>query len=453
VLSVTQDFVTAASESDAITPAVAPMPGLHAGAIIFGGVVSANVANFAFHFISARSLGAASYGDVASLVAVSGIVALPLGAVQVVVARTVAADLAEHRASSADQFARRTLRVSGLAGLACTLALLLASPLVAHELSISSITAVALTAAYVLPSFLTPPLWGLAQGLQRFRTLSASMGAPPLLRVLFVIAFLAFGLGVPGALGATFIAALIGVAIPGWALRHHLLSRSHEPALPEAPPVGRGLAPVILGLLAITSLTTIDVVVAKTALTSHAAGIYASASLVGRLVLYLPAAIVTVLLPKVSSRIAAGQDAAAIVAASIGVTVAFCLCAIAVYATVPSVLASVAFGSGFDDVSSLLPLFGVTMTVYAILNVLLAYHLGKGSDKMSYLLTAGALGQLVAFAFAHGSGHDLLIIDLAVAVILLAVHEWIFEPTLTQSAREIASRIARRHRSPGATDS
>jgi O-antigen/teichoic acid export membrane protein len=433
-----QEFVTTASESDAVTP----MAGIHAGAVIFGGVVLANVANYAFHFVAARSLGAASYGDVASLLALSGVIALPLGAVQVVVAREVAADVAASRVSSAYRFAQRTFLVTCVAGTIFALALLGLSPLLAHILNISSVAAVALTAAYVLPAFVTPSLWGLAQGLQRFWTLAISMGVPPLLRVLFVVALLGAGFGVPGALAATFLAALIGVFVPAWALRRSVLRRLPA-AVPDAhpSPLARNLGPVILGLLAITSLTTIDVVVAKAALGSHAAGIYASASLVGRLILYLPAAIVTVLLPKVSSRIAAGEDAATIVAASIAATLVFCLCAIAVYSTVPSLLATVAFGSGFDGVASLLPLFAIAMTMFAVLNVLLAYHLGKGSNRMSYLLAAGGVVQLIAFLFVHGSGHAIVIVDVVVAAVLLAIHELAFEPTLPRSARLIVGRL------------
>jgi O-antigen/teichoic acid export membrane protein len=394
--------------------------------------------------ISARALGAESYGDVASLLAIAGVMALPLGAVQIVVAREVASSLAEGRDASADRFTQRALRGCGIVGGVVAALLLLISPIVAHELDISSTVAVAFTALYALPAFVTPGLWGLAQGLQRFKALSVSMGLPQLLRVVVLAVFLAAGLGVGGALAATFVAAVIGVGIPAWLVRDHLTRGRQSESTVSNRHLLRSLSPVIIGLLAITSLTTIDVVVAKAALSSHEAGIYASASLVGRLILYLPAAIVTVLLPKVSSRIAAGEDAAAIVSASLGVTFMFCLGAIIVYSTVPSLLATVAFGSGFSDVSSLLPLFAIVMTGYAILNVLLAYHLGKGSNGMSYLLAAGAIGQLLVFAVFHSSAHEMLVADLAVAVALLLAHELILEPTIVRSASFISHQVARR---------
>jgi O-antigen/teichoic acid export membrane protein len=436
------DFVTAASESDAVTPTAGVTAGLHAGAIVFGGVVLANVANYAFHFISARVLGPASYGDVASLVALAGLVSLPLGAIQVVVARAVAGDVAADRSDTAAAFSHRVLWMTAAAGAVVAVALVAASPLLANALNISSVAAVALTGAFALPAFLTPALWGLAQGLQRFWALALSMSIPPVTRIALVAVFLGAGLGVAGALGATFVAAVIGVVLPAWMLGSQVPWRAPAAEAPDTGSILTSLGPVLLGLLSITSLTTIDVVTAKVALSDHAAGIYASASLVGRLILYLPAAIVTVLLPKVSSRVAAGEDPGAIAAASVGVTVAFCAVAVVIYTTASSLVTTVAFGSGFEDVASLLPLFAVAMTGYAVLNVLLAYHLGKGSARMSYLLAAGAVAQILAFAAFHGSGHQIIAVSVVVAAALLAAHELVIERTLGRSAR-ISVALAR----------
>ncbi len=66
------------------------MSGLRAGAIVFIAVGAANVCNYLFHLFSARSLGPSSYGDVATLAGVIGIIILPLGGAQVFVARHVA---------------------------------------------------------------------------------------------------------------------------------------------------------------------------------------------------------------------------------------------------------------------------------------------------------------------------------------------------------------------------
>jgi O-antigen/teichoic acid export membrane protein len=437
-----REFVTTVSESDAITPV--EMPGLHAGAIVFLGIAAANVGNYAFHLISARTLGPSAYGDVASLVALAGLISLPLGGVQVIVARRVAASAAAGRTDEISAFARRTLTVASLTGLAFAALLLAASPLLADWLDIDSLTAVLLTAAFAAPAVLTPALWGLVQGLQEFRTLAVAMGVSPLFRVVAVAVLLAAGFGVAGAMGATLVAGIVGAAVPAWALRRWFAPAGPVAATRDWGSAVQEFAPGVLGLLAVTSLTTVDVVVAKAAFDSDDAGIYASASLVGRVILYLPAAIVTVLLPKVTSRVAVGKDPRAIVAGSIAVTLGFCLVATVVYTLGPSIVTRVAFGGGFEDVADLLPLFAISMTGFALLNVMLAYHLGRGSSSMSYLLAAGAVAQVVAFAAFHDSANQLLAVSIVVAAVLVVLHELLIEPTLVHSARLVAHVRPRR---------
>lgn len=430
------EFVTTVSESDAITPA--EMPGVHAGAIVFLGIAAANVGNYAFHLITARTLGPSSYGDVASLVALAGLISLPLGGVQVIVARRVATDAAAGRAGDISAFARRSVSVASVAGLAFATLLILASPFLANWLDIDSVSAVLLTAALAAPAVLTPALWGIAQGLQRFWVLAVAMGLSPLFRVVAVAVLLGAGFGVSGAMAATLVAAVLGIVAPAWALRQWLARSTVADADQSRGSTTREFAPVVLGLLAITSLTTVDVVIAKAVLDSDEAGIYASASLAGRVILYLPAAIVTVLLPKVSSRVAVGQDPRTIVAGSVAVTIVFCLLATLVYSFGSSLVALIAFGSGFEDVAGLLPLFAISMTGFALLNVMLAYHLGRGSSSMSFLLAAGAVVQVIAFAVFHGSGEQLLGVGIGVAVALVVAHEVLIEPTLVRTARVIA---------------
>src|SRR5262249_39988526 len=149
-------------------------------------------------------------------------------------------------------------------------------------------------------------------------------------RCLMVAITLAAGFGAGAAMGVTLVSTLIGTLIPFLALRAVF---QHVPTS-WRPRVTRGelrqLVPVVGGLRAIAALTTDDLFVAKAVFAE--AGVYGSASLLGRAILYLPAAVVTVLLPKVSQRAAARQDTSGIVGQSIIVTAAFGLGATLFYA-------------------------------------------------------------------------------------------------------------------------
>ena len=294
------------------------------------------------------------------------------------------------------------------------------------------------TGALTVPALLTPIALGVAQGLQRFTLLSVSLAASTAVRLASLVVVLGLGLGVTAVLAASLVGSLVALAVPIVRLEDKLRGpRAARPALSRHA-LTTSLLPVVIGLLAITSLTTADVIVAKAVFDDHEAGIYGSASLVGRMILYLPAAIVTVLLPKVSARVTRGEASGDILAASIGVTLAASALLTIAYAVVPDVVIRLAFGSAYDDASSLLYLFGIAMSGYALLNVLLIYHLARNATAMSWLLLAGAVVQLGGYMVLHGSPRQLLAVSIATMVALVVSHEVLIERSLTSAVARLA---------------
>jgi hypothetical protein len=114
------------------------------------------------------------------------------------------------------------------------------------------------------------------------------------------------------------------------------------------------------------------------------------------------------------------------------VTAAFCLLATILYALAPRLLVFLAFGREFEDAADLLWMFALAMTGYALLNVLLAYHLGRGSGRFSWLLLAGAVLQVAIYAVWHESPEQILAVDIAVAFTLLVAHEALVERSIVR---------------------
>jgi len=133
----------------------------------------------------------------------------------------------------------------------------------------------------------------------------------------------------------------------------------------------------VLGMLAITCLTIDDLVAAKATFSAHEAGLYGAASLIGRVVLYLPLAIVTVLLPQVAAGVSAGQETRHLLKTSLLATGVFCLAFTVLYAAAPHLIVRIAFGSKYEGSSSLLWMFGIAMTLYSLLNVILIHRLAR----------------------------------------------------------------------------
>jgi O-antigen/teichoic acid export membrane protein len=415
---------------------------------VFVGIGIANIGNYLFHLVSARALGPASYADLAALVALTGLVALPLGGLQAAVARDVALLTASGAGHAVPARIRRALAFAGIIGICGTFIFLAASTVVQRVLDIENFTAVVLAAVLTTPAFLTPIVWGWAQGLQRFVVLSLSVAAGPAARLVLVIVLLAGGLTVTDAMAATVFAAAVAVVIPLWLLRRSFAKPAETIAPFDVRRLSGRVVPVVAGLLAITALTTVDVVIAKSVLPEREAGIYGAASLIGRVILYLPAAVATVLLPKVAARSTLRQGSHDILAGSLAVTAAFCAAATLLYAFAPHFVVGLAFGDSFDDAAPLLWLFGLAMSGYSLLNVLLFYHLARGDKRLAWLLIAGAVVEAVAFTVFQESARQLITVSAVTAAALLVAHELVVGRELTRTIAALP-RLARGRTSDG----
>jgi O-antigen/teichoic acid export membrane protein len=409
------------------------MRALHAGAIVFAGVVLANVGNYVFQLIAARALGPGPYGDLATLLAIVSLIGLPLGGLQLWVARHVAEYEAVADTGATHWFVRRAALYTTFGALATTAILLVLAKPVQTALGIGSLGAVAVTALVAFPAIVTPVVWGLTQGLERFTLISVMVASAPTLRIVLALTGFALGLGVLGAMTSTLASNLLTLVIPLWLVRKWL----RRPAVPvirvRRREAAASLFPVLAGLLAITALTTIDVVVAKRTLSSHETGLFGSASLAGRVILYLPSAIITVLLPRVAARTAGRRHSLDLLGRSLVVTIAFSALTTAVYAVFSQQIMRIAFGPDYVDAAPLLWRFGVAMSCFAVLNVLFVYHLGRREHAMSVVLGVGAVAQIAAFAIFHDSGQQLVTIDMIVAGCLLAAHEATTRGTLSRA--------------------
>jgi O-antigen/teichoic acid export membrane protein len=420
------------------------MSGVRASAVVLAGVAAMNAGNYLFHVIAARELGPARYGDLATLVILSGLISLPLGGVQVWVARRVAEYESTDNRDAVHRFVRRAGVVLTATGSMVTMLLFALVFPIQHALGIASVAAVALTAMTAFPAIVSPLTWGLAQGLQRFTLVAVIYASGPVARIgLMVIAF-SVGLHVGGAMLATLASMGIALILPLWVLRSWFTPATGVGGGSiEVARTIRSLLPVMGGLLAITALTGVDVVVAKVALTEHQAGIYGSASLVGRVILYLPAAIITVLLPRVAARTAKKEESLDILSKSVAATALFGAFGILAYSIAGPTIIRLAFGAKYAAAGPLLWRFAIAMGGYAILNVLLIYHLGRDQSAMSWLLTGGAVAQAAAFLFIHDSARELIAVDVVFAVMLLIGHEVIFGGMLSRSLGTLLRDVVR----------
>jgi O-antigen/teichoic acid export membrane protein len=382
-----------------------------------------NGSGYLFNVACIRYLGSRVYGDVAAVLALAALVALPLGSLQILLAREVA----QVPILQVGGLLRRWTFRAALASLAAlALGIALLAPL-QDALSIESRAVLAIGMVGVVFAVLGAVLFGVLQGVLRFGSLALVYGLGGLAKPILVVPALLLGFGAVGALTVNTIAAVLAILIAVWALRD-LWSRG---AGGEAPPHdARQMAIMLVGSLAFASLTNADILLANYYLDDASAGVYAAAALVGKAVLFLPAAVVTVLLPKAAGREAVGRTSQGILMASAAVTLALTLAATGVLALVPEQTLVWAFGGEFRESTELLGWFGLAMTAAALVNVYLSVYFAQRDARFPLVVLAAAVAQVVGVSLFHESPLAIVIVTLACAGSVLLLHELFFRHSL-----------------------
>jgi O-antigen/teichoic acid export membrane protein len=405
-----------------------------------------NGATYVYYIACIRYLGARVYGDVAAMLALFALVSLPLVSIQSLLARE-AAQLPS--ANAVGVLLRRTIGLAAIVGMVIVaLGAVLVVP-IRELLNIESSTIVLTGISGIFFAVVAVVLYGVLQGTLRFGALGVSYGASGLAKPVLVVPALLFGFGAAGALLVNTLAGCVAVAIAGFAVRD--LWRL-EPS-GEALTLDRSqMAVLLLGSLAFASLTNVDVLLAAYFLPDDVAGVYAAAALVGKAVLFLPAAIVTVLLPKAATRAAAGVTSRSILLASAGVTSGITLAVTGLLALVPESLLVSVFGGDFRQATALLPWFGLAMTAAALVNVYLSVYFAERNVWFPLLVLGAALAQIVAVSLWHPNPRSIVLVTLACGSGVLLIHEIAFPYALARvwGGRHAAALHADRD-SPGAT--
>lgn len=390
---------------------------LQQSAVLMAAGLSGNVLQYVFHFISSRMLGPAEYGIFAALLAFSTMLLVPAGIAQTVLTQYVSGFFARgetHKISALFSDGLVKLSIAGGVGFALVV---LASPVIAGFLNIASTGPVVAMASLVFFAGPFTAIVGSLQGLQRFYLVAAQLLFGPGFRLVAGVVLMAVGWGASGALGATTVSNLIVVAF-GLVYVRNLWSSARGGHGLTMSAVSQYGGIVLIGTLAFTVLTNIDLVIVKHYFAPLEAGYYSAASVLGKIILFVPGTISTLMFPKTSYRFALGQSASDLARLCLAAAALLSAAFAAALMLFPDLAVGVLFGSGYENSIPLVGLYGITMGLYALVQLLLAYYISQEEARFTWLLVAVAALLTGFLTVVHG---DLVQVIAALAVSALVI--------------------------------
>jgi O-antigen/teichoic acid export membrane protein len=287
---------------------------------------------------------------------------------------------------------------------------------VSAVLDLDSWLTAALLAVTVVPLTIMGGQAGVLQGERRWLPLALIYLATGLGRIAFGAACLVWRPDALGAMTGVAAGALLPVVIGWLALHRHTRQQAATP--PHGPLTGglfRELALNAHALLAFFALSNADVVVARTVLSEHAAGLYAAGLILTKAVLFLPQFVVVVAFPSMARADASGRTRLKGLALVLGIGAL----------TTSGVLLlpgwAVVFigGDQYAALESRLWGFAVLGTLLALLQ-LMVYDVVAQQRRGAVVLVWAALVVVVVGAQLTGSVTSLLVLVAATDATLLA---------------------------------
>jgi len=384
-------------------------------------IVLANGLTAVTQLVLARLLHPADYSLLVTLFVVITIAGVPLAALQATIARGVAADFSERGALGAGAALIESARELARLSLPVSLALAALTVPAAVVLNVQHVAPIAAAVVVIAASAALTIVWAGLQGTHRFGALSFGQVGFAVLKLILAIGAAWAGAGVAGVIGAigaaTLVTLVVGVAPLAPYLRAAAqLDRVRRPLLTRYSR-GAGLS---LTLFAI--LIALDVLVARVALTASTAGVYAAASVVARSLLLIPTAITTVLFPHVSTLRDATRERQHLLGA-LGATAAASIVPVGLLLIAGGPIMENLFGSRYAAAAPWVGPLSIAMALYALAFVYLFHSLSVGHTRFWVAGVVVLAGQLVGFAALHGSGRDLVGVQIGAAAALVVAGE------------------------------
>jgi len=391
--------------------------------LVFAASMLLNLCGFVAHAVASRKLGVATYGELYALINAAAIAALPAAFVAPVVAQLAA----EFRALHDDRHLRGL--TDGVAGGFAKLGLI--------YLAVAALGAIPFARFLHVPAWSVPfvgllaaaalflsALRAIAQGTQDFRGYAISNAMEGIAKVVGIVALVAIGLRLGGGIAGFVLGTLCALVYLVLRLVRRYASSQPQGVRYDWRRILNAGAGAAAATIAMALMGSADVVLVKHFFTAQDAGLYAAASLGGKILLYMVGFVPTVLLPQAADRHARGAQTREVLMTSLAMFAVMSVGGLCIFRFFGIDVLHALVGRAFDAASPLLVTYGCAMVFLALTNALTYYGIATHRLGFTVPLLICTLGTLAAIVVIHpslGTVVEIMVVGNAVATCAVAV--------------------------------
>ncbi|MCJ0978467.1 polysaccharide biosynthesis protein [Rhodococcus sp. ARC_M12] len=367
--------------------------------MVTAGSMFANVAAYLLQVLASRMLGVEGYGEFASLLAAQLVLAVPALALQSVVAREVV------RGRSSRELRTVGYRCAAVVGV---LALALAPALsAAMDISMAA-TVSAVVAAPVL--VLLAAEQGLLQGRGRFGALSVVLAAAGVGKVAPAVLVLLLG----GGPGSVLLATAAGIGVV--ALGARWTAGVPVDSVSETKVTVLAVLQASQVQLVLIAMSALDLVLARTLLSSNEAGLYAVGAVASKAAFWLPQAVGVVLYPRMANPLhsASAVRSALAVVAGLGTV-------LVIGGAVASPLLPLVVGDTYSGVQNYVWLFVLQGACLAVLQSALLWAIAGERTHLAFVAWFALAAEVLLLLFVASTLAQFVVVAAVTAAVTMVV--------------------------------
>lgn len=382
--------------------------------IMILGSNGASAINYLYHLVIGRLLGPSLYGELAALISVMGLLGIIPGAFNLVIVKEISSIKNNEDLNNLILWFRKKIF---LVSIISSIAVLLLSPAISSFLHISDISYLIIIALFFLFSLQTLVNRSILQGLLRFQEMVMSVLIENGSKLLLSLLLIYLGFQVRGAMFAFLLSIVFGFYVTNNYLKVGSLKNIN--ISPDINSMLKFAFPVIIQIIALTSLYTSDVILIKHFFSSHEAGIYAALSTLGKIILFGAGPISSVMFPLVSQRKVRGENYEIIFIYSFVITLLLSLGGIVIYWLFPKFIIGLLYGSAYLGSEHLLVWFALFISLFTLSSLLITYNFSLGKTKVTFLPLIAAIAQIGLIILFHQSLFSVILISSSITALLL----------------------------------
>lgn len=383
--------------------------------IMIVGSNSVSFINYLYHFVMVRILGTVGYGELAAIISLIGLIGIIPSSLNLVIIKYVSKAKSSEEVVSLIHYLKKKIFYVALL---FTVSILILAPFLSSFLNINKSSYLILMSFSFFFSIYTLLNRSVLQGLLKFKEMVISMLIENLGKIIIGVLLVYIGFAVNGAIAGFVAATIAGWYITNLYLRHY--TKQNSKVKVNFRQMLFFTIPVLVQSFSVTSLYSSDLILVKHFFSSFDAGIYASLSLLGKIIFFGAGPISGVMFPLVSQRQARGEDFRKVFIYSLLLTVVFASAISVIYWLFPEIiLGFLCRSSNCLQAAGLLIWFGIFMSLFTVSALLVSFGLSIGRTKVVILPFIASLLQIILIWFYHQSLFEVILISITVCALLL----------------------------------